>query len=124
MSDTGINQELTDVRWGTGMPSVVMIGADMLRVRARGTFSVTVEDIQKLNSKIEDLTTLKGRLTSLLVSKVTDSISELGAEVSDINEILGASEKIVSAVKTQMESLLQEMGLRLMVFSVEAVEKM
>jgi membrane protease subunit (stomatin/prohibitin family) len=122
MDTYNINQEIKDLRWGTRMPVALMIGSDFFEVRARGTISLVVKDVQRLQAKVPDASDLTAYLGSLLAMAITDLIGGLSAQVSTLAQLTTPSESTSHTFQAQLEPKLDELGLRIQTLKIEAIE--
>jgi membrane protease subunit (stomatin/prohibitin family) len=115
-------QEYDNLRWGTGMPIPLMIGSQLAQVRARGTCSLIVMDIQQLQQQVPDLDNLTAHVRSLLASTIEETIGELGREASNIAQMTTVTEHTIQAFQMKLEPKFKELGLQLKAVSIEAIE--
>jgi membrane protease subunit (stomatin/prohibitin family) len=118
-----LNQEWNDLRWGTPMPIMTMIAAQLTQFRARGVCSVSVADPAKLAEKIPDPASLPGWVKSLITQIVTDVIAERAGQVSDVTQLNAGDAQIVQAFQANLEAKLAAIGLRLKTARIEMLEK-
>jgi membrane protease subunit (stomatin/prohibitin family) len=115
-------QEYNDLRWGTGMPIPLMIGSQLAQVRARGTCSLMVIDIQRLQQQVPDPDDLTAHVRSLLASIMTETIGELSQEVTNVAQLTTVTEHTIRAFQVKLEPKFKELGLQLKAVSIEAIE--
>jgi len=115
-------QEYNNLRWGTMMPVMVMVGSSVIQVRARGNYSVSVTDPALLSQAVSDPEDLTGYLGSLVISMVTDLIGMRSSQVSDVAQLTAVTPETVQAFQAQLESRLKEIGLQLKQVSIDAIE--
>jgi membrane protease subunit (stomatin/prohibitin family) len=121
MSDYSINQEFTDWRWGI-MPTALMVGAKIIEVRARGSYSFSVKNVQELEVQMPELDDLKSYLNAIMSLTVTEVIGELGAADSDIGQLTAVTAQAEQALQAKLEPKFSGLGLQLTAVRVEAIE--
>jgi membrane protease subunit (stomatin/prohibitin family) len=116
------NQEWNDLRWGTGMPVTVMIGSNVVELRARGTFSLAVTDLLRLEQQVPDPDALGATVRSLLVQAITDMLGERSSEVSQVAQLTAINAQTVQALQGRLEPKLTLLGLRLKNVVIDTIE--
>jgi membrane protease subunit (stomatin/prohibitin family) len=117
------NQEYNQLFWGTRMPATVMIGSDIVEVRARGNYSLIVKDPQKLQEQVPDPDDLESYLGSFLSLYVMEFIGELSCAVSNVAQLTMVTDQTCTALRAKLEPKLNELGLELKAVRIEAIEK-
>jgi len=117
-------QEWNDLRWGTVMPVTVMIGSDLVQVRARGSCSLAVTDPSRLEEKVPDPDNLTAYVKSLLAQTITDVIGEHSGEVSDVAQLTAITAQTIQTLQTKLEPKFNAVGLQLKNVSIETIESL
>jgi membrane protease subunit (stomatin/prohibitin family) len=117
-------QVWNDLRWGTVMPVAVMIGSNLVQVRARGSCSVAVTDPSRLEAQVPDPDNLTAFVRSLLVLTITDMLGERSAEVSNVAQLTTITPQTIQVFQTKLESKFNAVGLNLKNVSLEAIESL
>lgn len=117
-------QEFNNERWGTGMPIMVMVGSNVIQVRARGSFSAAVDDPAQLAAQAPDPDDLPAYMRSLVVSAATDFIGERSQAVATAAQLTAVSAQVAQALQAAVEARFKAAGLRLKSFSLEAIESL
>jgi membrane protease subunit (stomatin/prohibitin family) len=117
-------QEYNDLRWGTGMPVTVMVGSNIVEVRARGSFSAAVIEPARLAEEVPDPEDLPGCMRSLVVMTITDIIGQRSQEVSEVAQLTAITPQTIQAFQTMLESKFNAVGLKLKNATIEAVESL
>jgi membrane protease subunit (stomatin/prohibitin family) len=115
-------QEYNDLRWGTVMPIALMIGSQFLQARARGTYSMTVSDVQLLQQQVPDPDELITQVRSLMANIITETIGELSQEVTSAAQLTTITEHTIQAFQAKIEPKFKALGLQLKAVSIEAIE--
>jgi membrane protease subunit (stomatin/prohibitin family) len=123
MNTYQLAQEWNDIRWGTVMPVTVMIGSDLVQVRARGSCSLAVTDPSRLESQVPDPDNLISYVKSLLVQTITDMIGERSGEVSDVTQLTTITAQTIQALQTKLELKTNLVGLQLKNVNIETIER-
>ncbi len=98
-------REFTDLKWGTPTPITIkdpLLG--MARVQARGSYALQVTDAQLFVNKIVGTqgifrtNDIKGFFRSMILTKLTDLIGEMGKSVI---EMAGMTEELVAGVRAK-----------------------
>ncbi len=98
-------REFTDLKWGTPTPITIKdpeLG--MARVQARGSYAVQIVDPQLFVNKIVGTQALyrtsniQGFFRSMIITKLTDLIGEIGRSVIDM---AGMTEELVAGVRAK-----------------------
>lgn len=98
-------REFTDLKWGTPTPITIKdpeLG--MARVQARGSYAVQIMDPQLFVNKIVGTqglyrtANIQGFFRSMIITKLTDLIGELGRSVIDM---AGMTEELVAGVRAK-----------------------
>jgi len=124
MTGYQISQEWNDLRWGTVMPVVVMIGSKLVQLRARGSCSVAVSDAARLDEKVPDPENLPAYVKSLLTQSITDMLGERSTEVSDIAQLTVITPQTIQAFQAALDSKFTTIGLQLKNVTIEAIESL
>jgi membrane protease subunit (stomatin/prohibitin family) len=122
MSAYQINQEFSDLRWGTMMPVTVMVGSDIVEVRARGTLAVIVVDPGPLAAALPDPDDLPGYLRSQVLPAITDLIGERSTQAANKAQLTAVTPETHQTLQAQLEPRFAALGLRLKSVTVEAIE--
>jgi membrane protease subunit (stomatin/prohibitin family) len=117
-----IAQEYSNLRWGTMLPVAVMLGGKVVEVRARGSFSVTVGDPDRLAQEISDPQALAGCLRPYMTNIASLWIGERAGQVASPAELSAITPQLVQGFRSEVEDMLTGMGLRLTDLSIEAIE--
>src|SRR5512134_2746284 len=96
-------QEYKDLRWGTMTPIAVRVGSRIVQLRARGTCSVRVRDVQALQEQIPDPASLPGFVRNVLAGTLADVLAELSLTASDTAQLTTASEATLQALRANIE---------------------
>jgi membrane protease subunit (stomatin/prohibitin family) len=123
MNPYSCNQEYNDLFWGTRMPVAVMIGSDIVELRARGDYSLIVKDPQKLQEQVPDPDDLESYLGSFLSLYVVEFIGELSCAASNVTQLTVVTDQTCMALQAKLEPRLNELGLQLKAVRIEAIEK-
>jgi membrane protease subunit (stomatin/prohibitin family) len=124
MNTYQLAQEWNDIRWGTVMPVTVMIGSDLVQVRARGSCSLAVTDPSRLEAHVPDPDNLTAYVRSLLVQTITDMIGERSGEVSDVMQLTAITAQTIQTLQTKLELKTNLVGLHLKNVSIETIERL
>ncbi len=98
-------REFTDLKWGTPTPITIKdpeLG--MARVQARGSYAVQIVDPQLFVNKIVGTqglyrtSNIQGFFRSMIITKLTDLIGEIGRSVIDM---AGMTEELVAGVRAK-----------------------
>jgi membrane protease subunit (stomatin/prohibitin family) len=117
-------QEWNDVRWGTVMPVVVMLGSKVVQMRARGSCSLAVTDPLRLEEKVPDPDSLPAYVKSLLAQTITDMLGERSGEVSDVAQLVDITPQTVQAFQAKLEPKFTVVGLKIKSVTIEAIESL
>ncbi len=117
-------QELNDLRWGTIMPVMLMIGSKLVEVRTRGTCSIVVTDPMKLEEQVPDPEALTAYVKSVLMQTITEMLGERSSGVSDVAQLTAVDAQTVQAFQAKLESKFNPIGLRLKNVSIDAIESL
>jgi membrane protease subunit (stomatin/prohibitin family) len=117
-------QEWNDLRWGTVMPVTVMIGSNLVQVRARGNCSFAVTDPARLEEQVPNPDNLTAYVKSLLAQTITDMIGERSGEVSDVAQLTAITAQTIQTLQTKLESKFNAIGLQLKNVSIETIESL
>ncbi len=124
MNESELKQILTNLRWGTGMPIITMTAAGMEQVRCRGSFSLQVKDFKKLQEKLPEVERTSAWASSLIVTKVTDSIAEIAGGLTSARQLISKADEISKSVNSSIKTGFEEAGLVMTNFSIDAIDKM
>lgn len=123
MTTDTFNQDYNDQRWGTRMPIALMIGSAVVELRARGTYSLTVVDSQRLQTEISDPEDLPNFVGSLVTVALTDAIGQMAQKATRVTQLTQSTEPVAQALRAGLESKLNALGLQLRALKVEAIEQ-
>jgi len=110
-------REFTDLKWGTPTPITIKdpeLG--MARVQARGSYSVQVTDPQLFVNKIVGTQgiyrtpDIQGFLRSMILTKLTDLVGEMGKSVI---ELAGMAEELTAGVRAKAAEEFEARGVSL-----------
>jgi membrane protease subunit (stomatin/prohibitin family) len=116
--------ELENLRWGTMMPIALRIGSQFVQVRARGSYTLLIQDRSRFQSQIADPHNLRGQVGTLIVNAFTEVIGELSQTVSGVAQITGATASVTRSLCEKLEPTLAGLGLRMKTLTVDTIEKM
>lgn len=122
MNENELNQALSNLRWGTGMPIIVMTPSGIEQVRCRGSYSLRVTDINKLQENLPQVEQTAAWAGSLVVTKVTDTVGEIAPELTSARQLTDKLDEINKKVSSNIKASLEGTGLDLIIFSVEAID--
>jgi membrane protease subunit (stomatin/prohibitin family) len=117
-------QEWNDLQWGTVMPVTVMIGSELVQMRARGICSVAVSDPLQLEQKIPDPDNLVAFVKSLLAQVITDMLGKLSSDASNVGQLITITAETIQVLRVQLEPKFTAIGLRLKDVSIQVIEKL
>jgi membrane protease subunit (stomatin/prohibitin family) len=117
-------QVFADQRWGTRMPVSLMVASTYCEVRARGTYTVAVQDAQRLAEQIPDPDDLFGQLGAYFQMAITDLLGELSQKVSGVAQLTAVTPATVQAMQANLAPKFDEMGLKLQAVKIEAIESL
>jgi membrane protease subunit (stomatin/prohibitin family) len=117
-------QEYNDLFWGTTMPVTVMVGSNIVEVRARGSFSAAVSEPVRLAEEVPDPEDLPGCMRSLIVMTITDIIGQRSQEVANVAQLTTITSQTTQAFQTELESKFNAVGLKIKSVHIEAVESL
>lgn len=118
-------KQFTDLKWGTAQP-ITLRDKDfgMLRIRAFGSYGMQIIDPQLFVNTIVatralfETKDIEGYLRSIMVSRLTDVVGQLGIPFLDLPSRF---DEISSAVKMKLRDELAAMGIELRGFYIENV---
>lgn len=102
MNVNDLNQKFLKLHWGTGMPIIAITAAGMSQVRCRGSYSLEVKSMEKLQAKITDIEQTASWVSSLIMTKVTDSINEIAPGLSSAQQLTAKTVEISKTVNDAM----------------------
>jgi len=118
-------REFTDMKWGTPTPITISDPVlRMARVQARGTYGVQVTDPQLFVNKIVGTQgiyrtpDIQGFLRSMILTKLTDLVGEVGKSVL---ELAGMAEELTMGVRAKTAEEFESRGLNLTSVYVEYI---
>jgi membrane protease subunit (stomatin/prohibitin family) len=118
-------REFTDLKWGTPTPITIPDPVlRMARVQARGSFAVQIVDPQLFVNKIVGTQgiyrtpDIQGFLRSMILTKLTDLLGEMGKSVI---EVAGMAEELAAGVRAKGAEDFAARGLTLTSIYVEYV---
>ncbi|HUX76886.1 MAG TPA: SPFH domain-containing protein [Anaerolineae bacterium] len=118
-------REFTDLKWGTPTPITIPDPVlRMARVQARGSFAVQVADPQLFVNKIVGTQgiyrtpDIQGFLRSMILTKLTDLVGEMGKSVL---ELAGMAEELTMGVRAKTAEEFASRGLELTSVYVEYI---
>jgi membrane protease subunit (stomatin/prohibitin family) len=118
-------REFTDLKWGTPTPITITDPVlRMARVQARGSFAVQVVDPQLFVNKIVGTQgiyrtpDIQGFLRSMILTKLTDLVGEMGKSVL---ELAGMAEELTMGVRAKTTEEFASRGLNLTSVYVEYI---
>jgi membrane protease subunit (stomatin/prohibitin family) len=118
-------REFTDMKWGTPTPITISDPVlRMARVQARGTYGVQVTDPQLFVNKIVGTQgiyrtpDIQGFLRSMILTKLTDLVGEVGKSVL---ELAGMAEELTMGVRAKTAEEFESRGLSLTSVYVEYI---
>ena len=115
-------QEINEIHWGTAMPIALKVGSQFVQLRARGTCSLVVQDIQQLQQQVPDPDNLTAHVRALLASVMEETIGELGLQSANVAQLTFVTTQTVQAVQAKLEPKFEQLGLQLKAISIEAIE--
>ena len=115
-------QEFNDLRWGITMPITLMVGSNLVRLRARGSCSLTVVDVQRLKKPVPDPENWTTILHSLLVNTMTEVLGGLSIDASDVVQLTTVTERTTQAFRDNLETKVNAYGLQIKTLNIEAIE--
>lgn len=116
-------QEFNDLPWGTPMPVMLRIGAGVVSVVARGSYSVAVSDEGRFRERVGDVDGLRSQARPILASKLADALGSIAASKASMAELAASSAEIAAAVKSQAEQGFNALGLTVTQVKIEAIEE-
>jgi membrane protease subunit (stomatin/prohibitin family) len=119
-----LTQEWNDLQWGTVMPVTVMVGSDIVQLRARGSCSLAVSDPLKLEQKVPDPENLVAIVKSLLAQAITDVLGQRSSEISNVGQLATITAETIQALKAQLEPKFNPIGLQLKNVDIQVIEKL
>ena len=122
MNENELTQALSILRWGTGMPIIVSTAAGLERVRCRGTYSLRVNNFKQLQEKLPEIEQTAAWTGSLIVTQVTNSVGEFGSGLASAHQLTARIDDISKTVISRIKTSLEETGLDLISFSIEAFD--
>jgi membrane protease subunit (stomatin/prohibitin family) len=118
-------REFTDMKWGTPTPITIKDPVlRMARVQARGAFAVQITDPQLFVNKIVGTQSIyrtddiQGFFRSMILTKLTDLIGEMGKSVI---ELAGMAEELTMGVRAKADEEFAARGVTLTSVYVEYV---
>jgi membrane protease subunit (stomatin/prohibitin family) len=118
-------REFTDMKWGTPTPITISDPVlRMARVQARGTYGVQIVDPQLFVNKIVGTQgiyrtpDIQGFLRSMILTKLTDLVGEVGKSVL---ELAGMAEELTMGVRAKTAEEFAARGLNLTSVYVEYI---
>ncbi len=118
-------REFTDMKWGTPTPITISDPVlRMARVQARGTYGVQITDPQLFVNKIVGTQgiyrtpDIQGFLRSMILTKLTDLVGEVGKSVL---ELAGMAEELTMGVRAKTAEEFESRGLNLTSVYVEYI---
>jgi membrane protease subunit (stomatin/prohibitin family) len=118
-------REFTDMKWGTPTPITISDPVlRMARVQARGTYGVQITDPQLFVNKIVGTQgiyrtpDIQGYLRSMILTKLTDLVGEVGKSVL---ELAGMAEELTMGVRAKTAEEFESRGLSLTSVYVEYI---
>jgi membrane protease subunit (stomatin/prohibitin family) len=118
-------REFTDLKWGTPTPITIRDPVlRMARVQARGAYGVQVADPQLFVNKIVGTQgiyrtpDIQGYLRSIILTKLTDLVGEMGKSVI---ELAGMAEELTMGVRAKSAEEFESRGLNLTSVYVEYI---
>lgn len=114
------------ISWGTSMPAIVIVGGEMVRVRAFGKFAYAVENPQRLAELSEgfQLEELVQRLRHGISQHCIDVLGELANSVERVEELTGNTVSLAEQIRERAASDFARLGLTLTVLEVESAQRM
>lgn len=122
MDENELSQKLLNLRWGTGMPIIAITAAGMSQVRCRGSYSLHVNDLNKLQEKLPEIEQAASWAGSLIVTKVTDAITELTPGLTSAQQLTTKMNEISNMVNNTIKTSLDDAGLVLEQFTIDAMD--
>jgi len=122
MATCAKDQEFNNIRWGTMMPIPVMVGGEILEVRARGNISIIVEEPTKIQTQIDNPEDFEAGMRSYFSACVNEAIGELSQSALNIEQFLSISENTKNLFKSKFDYKLSEIGLKVKSLVIEAIE--
>ena len=122
MDENELNQTLSNLRWGTGMPIIVMTASGIEQVRFRGNYSLRVKDFQKLQEILPQIEETSAWAGSLVITKVTDSVAEFAPGLTSAHQLTARLDEISKKVNSSIKTNLDKLGLDLISFTIEAMD--
>ena len=118
------SQQLTDLRWGTMMPIMVMVNTTLAQLRARGKYSASVVDPARLAAEVSDTNSLSLHISSMIALTLTDMLGNLSATVSDAGQLTTVTTQTVENFHAALEPKFKAIGLQLMSVRIDAIESL
>ncbi len=116
------NQELSDIRWWTGMPTALMVGSEIIQVRARGIATLAIVDADKAATVISDPGDLESSLRPLIAASIIEALGELGQTVAAVTQLTTINATTINFFTAKLDNRLADAGLQVKQLEVEAIE--
>ena len=119
------NSLLTDLEshnWGTMMPVMLMIGAEVVSLRARGNCAIKPADLALFEAQVGDVDDFRGRLRSVFVQKINDVLGEASQGKTSLDEMKKDWAALESNLKSRVGEALEPLGLAVQQLKIEAIE--
>ncbi|OQA11598.1 MAG: hypothetical protein BWY63_03903 [Chloroflexi bacterium ADurb.Bin360] len=120
------------ISWGTPMPAIVIVGGEMVRVRAFGKFAYAVENPQRLAELPDGSQLEEGAVEDALVQRLRHGISlhcidvlgELANNVERVEDLTGNTALLAEQIRERAACDFARFGLTLTVLEVESAQRM
>ncbi len=124
MSVYQVSETFDDINWGTRMPVMAMIASSIVQIRARGVFSVMVNDPAKLAAQVPEADDLPFYLQSLAASAMTDLIGMQGHKLSSVEQLTSIPQFFEQELENILTEKLHAIGMQLNRVHIEAIESL
>lgn len=122
MDENQLNEKLSQLIWGTGMPIIVITAAGMSQVRCRGRYSMEVKNLEKLQAKLPEVEQTASWVGSLIVTKIADSINEIAPGLTSAQQLASKLVDIGKTVKDGVTKTIDDAGLVMNNFTIDAMD--
>lgn len=118
-----VNQDFNNIRWGTAMPVPLMVGSEIIQIRARGTFSAVVVDPQIFEKNVPEADNANRWAANQVLTAFIDIIGESASAAADAAQLLAKTGEIGDKLKDKIETNLLTAGLKITLVILETIEK-
>ena len=116
-------EDLAHLTWGTAMPVTILLGGEIISLRAHGTCSLAISHLQIFNECSQNMDKLRTQIRGYIPLRVAETLADPGPDKNTLDEMTADMAGLESSLKARLDLDMAPLGLEVRQVVIRAVQR-